>query len=563
MVSTGSQLDASQLGGIGAAVPETHMANSPRVGGRTLSRRVLLIAAAPVALAGAAAVGSLAYQTSRQSAAPLETVPTDPAEPRLAIATPPPTEAPAKQVATPGTPVIQQSVAKTPAPRELANTGVPDDMVLITSPRLPLTGVGPGDPWRLMSGGIVNWAEMGSAVPLRVRRVGLKAAPIEGIEQQDLFDDYDTLAQELRRDPSAVALAPREMADFRVQTLLVGGHDPLDEKIDDRTTFRVGVVGDIVPGRNVHLHMEQYGDFTRPFLRVAPLLNSFDLTIANLEGNLSDSLPQPKDSHSFSFVSNPLMIEGMALAGIDALTLANNHTVWNSENWGVQGLLDTMSALESYKMPYFGAGRELGTARKPLLANVHGVRIAFLGIDGVTANYEVEPSTPNGVLDFDAGATSDRPGTNPLLGWQVMEDIAAAATFADVVIPYFHFGAEYVAVVPAWATNVARMAIDAGASMVVSNHPHVNQGMEIYAGKPIVYSPGNFILDQMWAAEVRSGYVLEIDFRGRDIVGLRFHGIEIEDFHQPRPMTSGEQAALMDRFWASTDRLAARDGLSG
>jgi poly-gamma-glutamate capsule biosynthesis protein CapA/YwtB (metallophosphatase superfamily) len=50
--------------------------------------------------------------------------------------------------------------------------------------------------------------------------------------------------------------------------------------------------------------------------------------------------------------------------------------------------------------------------------------------------------------------------------------------------------------------------------MVVTNHPHVVQGMEIHAGKPIVSSPGTVILDQMWAAEVRSGFVLEIVFRG-------------------------------------------------
>lgn len=561
MVSTGSQLDTSQLGAMGASALAEHTDMSSRDPARQLSRRALLLAATPVALAGAAALGSLAYQYSQQRAVTLEPAPIEPTPPHSAVATPPPTEAPAMQIATPSTPEIVQSSVETPVARELANSGVPDDMVMIVSPRLPVSGIGRDDPWRIMSGRITNWAMVGSAVPLPVRPVGLKNVPISGLGERDLFDDYAMLAQELRRDPAAVALVPREMADFRVQTLLVDGHDPLDDKFDDRSTFRIGVVGDIVPGRNVHLHMQQYGDYTRPFLRVAPLLGSFDLTIANLEGNLSDSLPQPEDSHSFSFVSNPLMIEGMTMAGIDALTLANNHTVWNSENWGVQGLLDTIAALEAYKMPYFGAGREISVARKPLLANVHGVRVAFLGIDGVTANYDVEPGVPNGILDFDAGATTDRPGTNPLLGWQVMEDIAAAKSYADVVIPYFHFGAEYVAVVPGWASNVARMAIDAGASIVVSNHPHVIQGMEIYAGKPIVYSPGNFILDQMWAAEVRSGYVLEIDFRGTDIVGLRFHGIEIENFHQPRPMSSGEQAALMDRFWAATDRLAARDGM--
>ena len=104
----------------------------------------------------------------------------------------------------------------------------------------------------------------------------------------------------------------------------------------------------------------------------------------------------------------------------------------------------------------------------------------------------------------------------------------------------------------------ARAAIDAGATMVITNHPHVIQGMEVYNGKPIVYSVGNFIIDQMWAVEVRSGYALETLLRGNRVVGLRVHGTEIVDFHQPRLMTPGEQANLLDRFWAAADRLAAR-----
>ena len=157
---------------------------------------------------------------------------------------------------------------------------------------------------------------------------------------------------------------------------------------------------------------------------------------------------------------------------------------------------------------------------------------------------------------------TENAGTNPYIAAQVATDVAAATAVADVVIPYFHLGAEYIAVPPPWAVAATHLAIDAGAAMVVTNHPHLVQGMEIYAGKPIIYSPGNFILDQMWAVEVRSGYVLEIDLRGTKIVGLRCHGVEIEDFHQPRPMTVGEQAALMDRFWAASDRLAAQAGVA-
>jgi len=225
----------------------------------------------------------------------------------------------------------------------------------------------------------------------------------------------------------------------------------------------------------------------------------------------------------------------------------------------VQGLLDTIAALDAHGLPYFGAGTDIARARQPWVVEVGGTSIAFLGIDGVTANHEVAPSPEAGVLDFDAAAGDDFPGTNPYLLSQLSADVAAATELADVVIPYFHLGAEYVAVVPPWAVEAAHAAIDAGAAMVVTNHPHVNQGMEVYAGKPIIYSPGNFILDQMWAAEVRSGYVLEIVLRNNAVIGLRFHGVEIEDFHQPRPMAAGEQAALMDRFWAATDRLADRE----
>jgi poly-gamma-glutamate synthesis protein (capsule biosynthesis protein) len=433
-------------------------------------------------------------------------------------------------------------------------------MILAASPRLPLGVVGAEDPWRLLTGRAANWSDVGSAVPLPVHPLDLTGETAGGVRAERTFESYDELVAAMAADPGAVALVPAEMVDFRVQALTVGDDDPFDEIADGPAPVRIGVVGDIVPGRNVHLHMLEYGDFTRPFQRVASLLRSFDITVANLEGNLSETLPQPADPHSVSFVSSPAMLEGFALAGIDAVTLANNHSVWNDEGWGVQGLLDTIAALDTYGIPYFGAGSTLTGARTPWVVNAGGTRIAFLGIDAVTANYEVEPGAVTGVLDVDVAATGDRAGTNPYLAAQVTEDISAAAAIADIVIPYFHLGAEYVAVVPPWAVQATHAAIDAGAAMVVTNHPHLIQGMEIYAGKPIVYSPGNFILDQMWAAEVRSGYALEIILRDTAIIGLRFHGVEIEEFHQPRPMSSGEQAGLMDRFWAATDRLAVREG---
>ena len=527
-----------------------------------LSRRAVIAGAVPVVAAAAGAVGSLALQMSRTAEAPGSAMPSTVAASPIPTPNAPTSETPLVAAASPPPSGSPEPGDDRRSARSLPNTGVPEGMALVASRRLPLAGVGPEDPWRLLTGRIANWAHVGSAIPLMVRPLALASAMFGGVRPEQTFENYDALVEAMDGDPGAVALIPAEIVDFRVQALTVGEKDPLRESIGGQVPVRIGVVGDIVPGRNVHLHMIEYGDFTRPFHRVASLLRSFDVTVANLEGNLSDTLPQPVDPHSVTFVSSPTMLEGFALAGIDAVTLANNHSVWNSEGWGVQGLLDTIAALDTYDVPYFGAGPNLAAARAPWIVDARGARIAFLGIDAVTANYEIEPGMANGVLDADSGASIDAAGTNPYRATQVFEDVTAATNLADVVIPYFHLGAEYVAIPPKWAVEATHLAIDAGAAMVVTNHPHVIQGMEIYAGKPIVYSPGNFILDQMWAMEVRSGYALEIVLREKAIVGLRFHGVEIENFHQPRLMTSGEQAALMDRFWGATDRLATRDGVA-
>jgi poly-gamma-glutamate synthesis protein (capsule biosynthesis protein) len=310
--------------------------------------------------------------------------------------------------------------------------------------------------------------------------------------------------------------------------------------------------------------MVAFGDYTHPFRKVAAELSSYDVMIANLEGNLSNTLQPPEDAHTFTFVSSPQMVDGFKLAGIDAVTLANNHSMWNSEGWGAQGLLDTIDALQGGGIPHFGAGNNLAEARAPWVAEVGGKTLAFLGIDGVTANEEARDFGATVYLSElgntgYAGATDDSPGTNPYITDQFLADIESAVGQYDIVIPYFHFGIEYFNIPPAWGRDGAKAAIDKGATMVVTNHPHVIQGMQVYNGKPILYSVGNFIFDQMFSVGVREGNILEIVLRDDKVVGLRVRGVEIEDFNQPRLMTAGEHASQMDRFWEASDRIAAAE----
>jgi poly-gamma-glutamate synthesis protein (capsule biosynthesis protein) len=139
----------------------------------------------------------------------------------------------------------------------------------------------------------------------------------------------------------------------------------------------------------------------------------------------------------------------------------------------------------------------------------------------------------------------------------ITADIERLAGEHDIVIPFYHMSDQYLWTPRQWAIDVAHASIDAGASAVVSSHPHTIQGMEIYSGKPILYGIGNFIYDQMFSVDTRQGYLLDMTFRGGTVVGLRVHPVEIEEFSQPRFMGPGEAAAFMDRFWTSTDLRAA------
>lgn len=505
-------------------------------------RRGFLLGAAGLGVAGAGAVaGASLSRGGGQTHAPAASV--------LTAATAPS-----------GAAVAQQPVA-TPTVQVVAD--LPAGMALISSPRLPLFGVGGSDVAKLLGAQVQSWVEVGSPVDLPVEPIALTGQVPQGMTPVATFSTYDDLAAELNRRPGAVALVPADRVDFRANVIAVDGCDPVRQPAGKGDPIaRIGVVGDIVPGRNVHFKMVKYGDHTHPFIKVAAELSSYDLAFANLEGNLSSTIAPPTDAHTFSFVSTPDMLDGFKLAGFHAVSLANNHSTWNSAGWGTSALTDTINALDAAGVARFGAGHNLDEARAAWTTDLKGKRFAILGIDGVTANEQPRDrgatvnNTALGESEY-AGAGPNQPGTNPFTQSQFVADIQALTGKADVVIPYFHFGVEYVAVPPDWAVAGARAAVDAGATMVLTNHPHVIQGMEIYHGKPIVYSMGNFIFDQMFSVEVREGFILEIVLRGNKVVALRPRGVEIEDFNQPRLMSAGEHASLMDRFWISTDRLAA------
>lgn len=432
---------------------------------------------------------------------------------------------------------------------------LPQGTTLVTSPRLPIAGIGSADVAPLIQGAVANWRDVGAPVSKPVTTIAIDGLVPDGMTPAATVSDYAGLLDALAGDIGAIAVVPLDQIDFQVNTLKIDGVDPLRSSgMDAAPIVRVGAAGDIIPGRNVANYIRQHDDFSFPLQRVRDVLADFDFTFANFECFISETLESPEltAGNTLDFLTRPQFVPAMVDAGIDAVSMANNHAVYSHSGWGLPAFFDTYGYLTGGGIPVVGAGADLDQARAPHIFEANGLSIALIGIDGITGNIDY-PDARGVVSNAGSQATASQGGTNPLEMATITADIERLAGEHDIVIPFFHMSDQYIWTPQQWAIDVAHMAIDAGASCVVSSHPHTIQGMEVYKDKAILHGIGNFIYDQMFSVDSRQGYLLDLTFRGNKVVGLRTHGVEIEAFSQPRFLSAGEQASLMDRFWTSTD----------
>jgi poly-gamma-glutamate synthesis protein (capsule biosynthesis protein) len=435
----------------------------------------------------------------------------------------------------------------------------------------------------LLDGRVANWGTLGATTSPAVELLALK--PVAGLGDARLaappertFGTVDDLVGAILGRQGGLAFLPLPALTPRLKPLAIGdmdaatGHGPLDSYPLNLTlsiavapnapggtvdavkafaaqyqsaappSFNVLFLGDVIQGRTVHKEMVAAHDFQLPFRKVAPFTTTADLTLTDNECDYSDTIPNPVDSDpmTFTFVTKTAAADGLKLAGVAGVSLANNHSM----NTGRQGILDTIAALDARGIIHTGAGKDLATAREPAIFTVKGVKVALLGYNGVSGNYE--------------GATDRSAGTVPMDMDILTQDMAKAKTKADAVIPWFHWGVEYTAVPTAEQVSFARAAIDMGAAIVIGSHPHWVQATEIYKGKQIVYSLGNFVFDQEWSIETKQGAMVELAFRGPTVMGIRLIPILITDYSTPHIATPAEAAPIFARIWDATDALARR-----
>jgi len=279
-------------------------------------------------------------------------------------------------------------------------------------------------------------------------------------------------------------------------------------------TVRLVFVGDVMLADGPGQLIAAGGDPLAPFARV---LADADYRIANLECAVSSggtALPNKR----YTFRADP-RVTAVLKGRFDAVGVANNH----SGDFGKEAFLDTIAHLDGAGIGHFGGGRNLAEAHAPLWIARKGLRIAVLGYN------EFKPRS------FEAGAT------HPGIAWsedaQVIADIRAARRAgADIVIPFMHWGWEYEEAPSLRQRELARQMIDAGADVVVGGHPHVVQNAELYRGRLIVYSLGNFVFDGFDAPEARQGWLLRLDFDKRGLVAWDTRLAQLDEGGTPSPV---------------------------
>jgi len=282
----------------------------------------------------------------------------------------------------------------------------------------------------------------------------------------------------------------------------------------ENTELSLAAVGDVMLSRTVADKINRYGN-SYPFLGVNRWLSETDVVFGNLETPLTPGrriLP-----NEMVFRSDPALASVLNNYNFSLLSLANNHTM----NFGDEGIRSTFLSFRSAGLDYVGAGENFLAAVQPKYLESQGIKLAFLAYndsDVVPQSYAADEETP-GTVFMDVAVMT--------------EAVRRAKQEADFVIVSIHSGQEYADQHNQRQEDFSKAAIDSGAELVIGHHPHVIQDIEVYKGKLIFYSLGNFIFDQMWSEEVRQSLGLKIYFTPEGISRAHLYPFRIDDYSQP------------------------------
>lgn len=250
-----------------------------------------------------------------------------------------------------------------------------------------------------------------------------------------------------------------------------------EEPVEIPEKITISLVGDMMfagsVGRVVNLKGEDY-----LFEGYSKHFKESDIVLGNLETAISHR-GMPMEDKEYTFRSSPKMAAALKRHNFTAVSIANNHVL----DYGYEAFDDTLKNLEDNGILYAGGGKNKEEAQKGIFIEKNGIKVGFIAFSRVVP-----------VVDWYAG--SKKPG---IIGAykvheaEVLELLENLKTQCDILVVSVHWGKEHVLEAREQEMETARKMIDAGADIIMGHHPHVVQGIEMYNGKPIFYSLGNFI----------------------------------------------------------------------
>lgn len=257
------------------------------------------------------------------------------------------------------------------------------------------------------------------------------------------------------------------------------------EKENKMETITLAFTGDVMLGRLVNDYVI-LGNKPSEYVwgNFADLLKEADLTIINLENAIAESGKEwSKTPKVFFFRADPKAIDVLKAAGIDYVTLANNHVLDYEE----EAFIETLQHLEKNNISYAGAGRNIEEASKPVFIGAKEIKIAVIAFTDNTPEWEAT-KTKLGVNYIEVSLDEKNFG-------RLKKSIEEVKDKADVVIVSSHWGPNMRQRPTKEFKEFAHAVIDAGADIFHGHSAHVFQGIEIYKGKLIMYDTGDFVDD--------------------------------------------------------------------
>ncbi|MBT2596858.1 CapA family protein [Arthrobacter sp. ISL-72] len=305
--------------------------------------------------------------------------------------------------------------------------------------------------------------------------------------------------------------------------------------------MRLVLLGDVMLGRLVNQRLKSAPP-AFPWGDTLPVLARADVRIANLECVLADGgTPQP--GKVFHFRSDLKNVATLTAAGINAVSLANNHVL----DYGTQAFRKTLPALDSHGILHAGAGPDLDAARRPAIKRVGHTAVGFLAFTDNQPDWEAGPRRPGVyyVPADDGGAEDER--VRDLLAL-----VRRTKARTDLLVVSAHWGGNWGADPPSGHRRLGKALVDAGADIVFGHSAHVFRGVEIHRGRPIIYSAGDFIDDYAVDEERNDqSFIFGVETARALPVRLRLHPTVIVDFQARLAGKSAQAiAARMRRLCA-------------